>query len=88
MRTRCMDKNRTPIWEGDILHVEEYPDKYVGCSLDFEGVVTIENGRAMVIYNHKYLLDLIHTPFYQRFDRFSKPTAKRYKLRLLLGMLK
>ena len=50
MRTRCKDKNHKAIWEGDILHVEEYPDQYVGGSLDFEGVVTIEDGKAMVTY--------------------------------------
>ena len=50
MRTRCKDKNGNAIHVGDILHVEEYPDRYVGGSLDFEGLVTVENGRAMVTY--------------------------------------
>lgn len=50
MKTRCKDKNGNVIHVGDILHVEEYPDQYVGGSLDFEGVVTIENGRAVVTY--------------------------------------
>lgn len=50
MRTRCKDKNHNPIWEGDILHVEEYPGEYVGGSLDFDGVVTIEDNRVMVTY--------------------------------------
>lgn len=50
MRTRYKDKFHRPIWEGDILHVEEYPGKYVGDSYDFEGIVTIEEGRVMVSY--------------------------------------
>lgn len=50
MRTRCKDKNGDWIWAGDVVSVEEYPDKYVGGSLSFEGVVTIEKGIAMVTY--------------------------------------
>ena len=50
MKTRCKDKNGAVICVGDILHVEEYPDRWVGGSLDFEGVVTLDKGRAMVTY--------------------------------------
>lgn len=50
MKTRCKDKDGNRICVGDILHVEEYPGRYVGGSLDFEGVVTIEEGRATVTY--------------------------------------
>ena len=52
MRTRCKDKNREWIWEGDVLSVEEYPGKYLGGSLSFEGVVTVEkDGKAYVTYH-------------------------------------
>ena len=51
MKTRCKDRDGKIIRVGDILHVEEYPDRYVGGSLDFEGIVTLENGRAMVTYH-------------------------------------
>lgn len=50
MKTRCRDCKGNIIHVGDILHVEEYPDKYVGGSLDFDGIVTIEEGRACVTY--------------------------------------
>ena len=50
MKTRCKDKIGRTICVGDILHVEEYPGKYVGGSMDFDGVVSIENGRAYVTY--------------------------------------
>lgn len=50
MKTRCKDKNGKTICVGDILHVEEYPGEYVGGSLDFDGIVTVEEGRAYVTY--------------------------------------
>ena len=50
MKTRCIDRNGKAIYEGDILHVEEYPDKLVGGSLDFEGVVSMDKGSAYVTY--------------------------------------
>lgn len=39
IKTRYKDKNGDTIYLGDILHVEEYPGKYVGGSLDYEGLV-------------------------------------------------
>ena len=51
MKTRCKDKNREWIWEGDVISVEQYPDKFVGGSLSFEGVVSIgKDGKAYVTY--------------------------------------
>lgn len=50
MKTRCKDKDGNVIKVGDILHVEEYPGEYVGGSLEFEGIVTLEGGRAVVTY--------------------------------------
>lgn len=38
-KTRYKDKNGTVIFTGDILHVEEHPDKYVGGALDYDGIV-------------------------------------------------
>lgn len=51
IKTRFKDKNGEPIYLGDILHVEEYPDKYVGGSLDYEGVVEKKaDGNIVVTY--------------------------------------
>lgn len=50
MKTRCKDKDGNVIKVGDILHVEEYPGEYVGGSLEFEGIVSLEDGRAVVTY--------------------------------------
>ena len=49
-KTRCKDRNGEIIYAGDVVHVEEYPDKWVGGSLDFEGVVTVEDGKAYITY--------------------------------------
>ena len=50
MRTRCKDKNGEVIVDGDVVHVEQYPGKYVSGSLDFEGVVTKYKGKARITY--------------------------------------
>lgn len=50
MRTRCKDKNGEVIVCGDVVHVEQYPDKFVGGSLDFDGVVTKYKGKARITY--------------------------------------
>jgi len=50
MRTRCKDKNGEVIVDGDVVHVEEYPGKYVGGSLDFDGVVTKQKGKAIITW--------------------------------------
>lgn len=38
-KTRYSDKKGRKICYGDFIHVEEYPDRYVGGSLDYEGIV-------------------------------------------------
>ena len=50
IKTRCKDRNGNPIYVGDILFVEEYPNKYVGGSLDYDGIVEIRNGIAVCTY--------------------------------------
>jgi len=50
MRTRCKDKHGEVIIAGDVVHVEEYPGKWIGGSLDFEGVVTKYKGKAIITY--------------------------------------
>lgn len=51
IKTRYKDKNGEPIYLGDIVHVEEYPGKYIGGSLDYEGVVDQDiNGSIVVTY--------------------------------------
>lgn len=50
IRTRLRDKNGAPIYVGDLLYVCEYPDRYVGGSLDYEGIVEIRDGVAVCTY--------------------------------------
>lgn len=38
-KTRYSDKMGRKICYGDLIHVEEYPDRYVGDSLNYEGIV-------------------------------------------------
>lgn len=38
-KTRFKNEYGEPIYIGDVVHVEEYPGKYVGGSLDYEGVI-------------------------------------------------
>jgi hypothetical protein len=76
MKTRCKDKTGTWIYEGDILHVEEYPNRYVGGSYDFEGVVVIENGRAMVTYlDIGKVRDCLYQCFRLRGDRYTRKSG-------------
>ena len=42
-KTGYKDKSGQSICYGDYVHVEEYPDKYVGGSLDYEGIVERDN---------------------------------------------
>lgn len=50
-RTRYRDKSGNIIYLGDILHVEEYPDQYVGGSLDYDGVVE-KDSRGIVVVTY------------------------------------
>ena len=49
IKTRYKDKNGETIYLGDILLVEEYPDRYVGGSLDYEGVVEKDSDGSIVV---------------------------------------
>ena len=48
--TRYKDKYGRKIYVGDLLYVVEYPDKYVGGSLDYDGIVEIRDGVAVCTY--------------------------------------
>ncbi|MCD7724916.1 MAG: hypothetical protein LUI12_05100 [Clostridiales bacterium] len=48
-KTRYKDKNNQTICIGDVLHVEEYPDKYVGGSYDYDGVVEEDSDEHIVV---------------------------------------
>ena len=49
-KTRYKDKDGHVICLGDILSVEEFPDKFVGGSLSYEGVVEERDGTVCVTY--------------------------------------
>lgn len=49
-KTRFKDKNGDTIHIGDIVYVEEYPDKYVGGSYAYDGKIEERNGRIYVVY--------------------------------------
>lgn len=50
LKTRFKDKNNNPIYIGDIVYVEEYPDKYVGGSYSYEGVIEEYDKTICVTY--------------------------------------
>ncbi len=50
MKTRYKDKHGKPIYTGDIVYVEEYPDKYVGGSLAYEALIVNDNGTIQAVY--------------------------------------
>lgn len=49
-KTRYKDINGHRILIGDIVQVMEYPDRYVGGSLDYEGKIEIEDGIVVAVY--------------------------------------
>lgn len=87
MKTRCKDKNGHHICVGDILHVEEYPGRYVGGALDFDGVVTIEDGRGFVTYldiGEEESFPISMFPIEGR-ELFSEEERHRYWKTMFLG---
>lgn len=50
MKTRFKDKNGDCIYTGDIVSVEEYPDKYVGGSYSYDGIIEKRNGIIYAVY--------------------------------------
>lgn len=51
-KTRFKDKNGDAIYIGDVVSVEEYPDKYVGGSLDYDGVVEWDDNAKSVVVTY------------------------------------
>lgn len=49
-KTRYTDRNNEPIYIGDIVFVEEYPDEYVGGSYSYEGVIEEHEGNIYCTY--------------------------------------
>ena len=48
-KTKYKDKNGHYIYIGDGVVVQEYPDEYVGGSLDYEGVIEWNNESKTVV---------------------------------------
>ena len=51
-KTRYHDKNGRKICYGDFIHVTEYPDRYVGGSLDYEGIVEWDNATRQPVVTY------------------------------------
>ncbi len=49
-KTRFKDRNGDTIYIGDVVNVEEHPGKYVGGSIDYEGVIEWEDSRVVAVY--------------------------------------
>ncbi len=50
MKTRFKDRNEEIIYTGDIVSVEQYPDKYVGSSYSYDGIIEERNGIIYAVY--------------------------------------
>ena len=49
-KTRFKDNNGDIICIGDIVSVEEYPDKYVGGSYSYDGIIEERDGTIYAVY--------------------------------------
>lgn len=86
-KTRYKDKHGHPIYTGDIIFVEEYPDRYVDGSLAFEGIVGEENGRVVVTYidiGEEESMSLSYFPVAGR-EIYTKEERYKYWKTQLLG---
>lgn len=86
-KTRYKDKDGQSIYIGDIIYVNEYPDKYVGGSYSYEGVVEIENGKVVCVYYDLGEREALSLSFFKKKGRelLTEEQQRRYWKTALLG---
>ncbi len=86
--TRFKDRNGDRIWIGDVVLVQEYPDKYVGGSLDYEGVVEEREGTIVATYydiGEEEWTPLSHFPVKGRLILNEEERREYWRIKMLGG---
>lgn len=78
-RTRLRDKDGKIICVGDILHVEEYPNKNIDGSLDYEGIVEMDGNKAVCAYYDIGVRESSNIAHFPKEGRRILNEAERYK---------